>query len=119
APCDDALACMLNRRVHLALETGEEALARRTFEERLAYALDGGFAAESRVRLEEIAQLEIDRGRRDAALRIVRYLWPQPKDPLLAQLLKQQREALSANGGPLVAMTPVASPWDPAPRTAR
>ncbi|HWC65410.1 MAG TPA: hypothetical protein VG777_04945 [Thermoanaerobaculia bacterium] len=115
APCDDALACMLNRRVRLAIETGDEALARRTFEERLAYALDQGFAAESRVRLEEVAQIEIDRGRRDAALRIVRYLWPQPKDPLLAQLLRQQREALSPKDGPLVAMTPVASPWDPEP----
>jgi len=112
APCDDAIACMLKRRLFIASSLKDRGLVRRTLEERLAYALERGFAEETRIRLEEISRDEIERGDRSAALRIVRYLWPQPKDPVLAQLLKQQREALSPPGGPLAVMAPTPpSPW--------
>ncbi|HET9794642.1 MAG TPA: hypothetical protein VFS34_09285 [Thermoanaerobaculia bacterium] len=121
APCDDAVACILAKRIFLARALHDTGLARRTLEERLAYALEQGFPEETRVRLEEEAQTELDSGNRAAALRIVRYLWPQPKDPTMAQLLKQLRETLSPKEGPPVAMTPTpASPWDaPSPARAR
>jgi len=112
APCDDALACMLNKRIWIAIRLKEMKLARKTLEERLAYSLDARFAEETRVRLEEMAQTELDVGNRTAALRIVRYLWPQPKDPILAQLLKQQRQALSPPDGSLPEMTHEDRPWD-------
>ena len=116
APCDDPVACILKNRIFIARALHDTALARRTLEERLAYALEQGFPEETRVRLEEEAQVELDSGNRTAALRIVRFLWPQPKDPLLAQLLRQLREALSPTEGPLVATEPTpASPWDPEP----
>lgn len=113
-PCPDALACMLSRRIGIALALKDRALARRTLEERLAYTLGRGFPEETRMRLVSLAQAEIDDGRRPEALRIVRYLWPQPHDPVLAQLLRQQRGSLSPKDGPLAAMTREASPWDSA-----
>ncbi|HET7453478.1 MAG TPA: hypothetical protein VFL12_12090, partial [Thermoanaerobaculia bacterium] len=120
APCDDPVACILKTRIFIARALHDGTLARRTLEERLAYAFEQGFPEETRVLLEEAAQSELDAGNRDAALRIVRYLWPQPKDPVLAQLLKQQRDALSPKGGALVAMEPAPeSPWDPAPERPR
>ena len=116
APCDDPVACILKNRIFIARAMHDATLARRTLEERLAYAFAQGFPEETRLRLEEAAQAELDAGNRDAALRIVRYLWPQPKDPILAQLLKQQRDALSPKGGPPVPMEPTpARPWDAPP----
>jgi len=115
--CADPVACILAKRVFLARALHDTALARRTLEERLAYAFAAGFPEETRVRLEEEAQAELDAGDREAALRIVRYLWPQPSDPTMAQLLKQLRETLSPKGGPLVAVDPTpVSPWESAAR---
>lgn len=113
SPCPDSLACVLAKRVVFATDLGDWALARRMLEERLAYTLEEGFPEETRFRLMQLAQTEIEHEKRDDALRIVRYLWLQPKDRTLAELLEQEREDLSPKGGPPVAMTPTpASPWD-------
>jgi len=113
APCPETLACMLNKRVAAATALGDMPLARRILEERLSHTLEAGFPEETRIRLFTFAQALLARGKPDEALRIVRYLWPQPKDPILAQLLKQERETLSPKGGPPVAMTREDRPWDP------
>jgi hypothetical protein len=114
----DVVVNVLAKRLWLAIGAGDIRLARRTLEEHLALDLSIGEPVQSRRLLRLVAEAETQAGHGDAALRIIRYLWGQAFDPISAQLLRQDRDALSPPGGPPPEMTRVERPWDPMPSTS-